>query len=327
MILTTNPAPPRRLRGHGKKRRRRSFARRLKRTTLVFRFMAALVGLFIRLAHGIGRSRAEKVFRYLFRFLGPMLSEHRTAARNIAGAFPDKSEEEHRRILRGCWENVALVFTEFVFLEELAAEFDPQRPDAGKVTVEGAEQFAKLRDDDKPAVIFSAHLANWEILGVVAAKYGLDLVIPYHAPANIYVADDVLERRSALMGRLVRDRRGAAFEIAAAMDGGAHLGLLVDQRLNRALSLPFLGRPAWTNPLAAKLARQFDCPVHGARAIRLPGGRLHLELTPEIAMPRDDDGLIDVGAAMTRINEIVAQWVREYPEQWLWLHDRWLLHK
>ena len=62
----------------------------------------------------------------------------------------------------------------FVFLEELAAEFDPQRPDAGKVTVEGAEQFAKLRDDDKPAVIFSAHLANWEILGVVAAKYGLD---------------------------------------------------------------------------------------------------------------------------------------------------------
>ena len=44
-------------------------------------------------------------------------------------------------------------------------------------------------------------------------------------------------------------------------------------------------------------------------------------------MPRDDDGLIDVGAAMTRINEIVAQWVREYPEQWLWLHDRWLLHK
>ena len=186
--------------------------------------MAALVGLFLRLAHGLGRTRAEKAFVYLVRLLGPMLPEHRTAARNIACSFPEKSEEERRRILRGCWENIALVFAEFVFLEEIAAEFDPQNPHAGKVTVEGADQFAKLRDDGKPAVIFAAHLANWEILAVVAAKYGLDLVISYHAPANIYVADDVLEQRQALMGRLVRSYRGAAFEIAAAMDNGAHLG-------------------------------------------------------------------------------------------------------
>ena len=65
--------------------------------------------------------------------------------------------------------------------------------------------------------------------------------------------------------------------------------MLLDQRYKSGMSIPFFGRPAWTNPLAAKLARQFDCPVHGARAIRFPGGRLHLELTPEIEMPRDDD--------------------------------------
>jgi KDO2-lipid IV(A) lauroyltransferase len=63
--------------------------------------------------------------------------------------------------------------------------------------------------------------------------------------------------------------------------------------------------------------------VHGARAIRLPGGRLHLELTGPIALPRDSEGLIDVAAATAAINAIVEGWVREHPDQWFWLHNRW----
>ena len=68
---------------------------------------------------------------------------------------------------------------EFLFLEEIAAAFDPAKPDEGPVTVSGIDAFVKLRDDGKPAVIFAAHLANWEVLGVVAAKFGLKTVLPY----------------------------------------------------------------------------------------------------------------------------------------------------
>ncbi len=63
--------------------------------------------------------------------------------------------------------------------------------------------------------------------------------------------------------------------------------------------------------------------MHGARAIRRPDGGLHLELTPRIDLPRDAEGLIDVRAATIRINEIVEGWVREHPDQWFWLHNRW----
>ena len=135
----------------------------------------------------------------------------------------------------------------------------------------------------------------------------------------------MLAEREALMGTLIPNSRGASFEIAAAMERGEHLGMLVDQRLASGPRVPFFGRPAATNPLAAKFARQFDCPVHGARAIRLPDGRLHLELTPPVEMPRDADGRIDVAAATARITEVVEGWVREHPEQWFWLHDRWRL--
>jgi KDO2-lipid IV(A) lauroyltransferase len=245
------------------------------------------------------------------------------ARESIALAFPEKSEAERAAILRGAWENFARVIVEFVFLEELAQSFDPARPNEGRITVDGLDRFVQLRDDGRPAIVIAAHLANWEVLGVVAHKYGLDTVLPFRAPGNFHLAEDVLATRERLMGTLVDSGRGASFQIAAALDRGAHLGMLVDQRIGSGISVPFFGRPALTNTLPARLAREYDCPVHGARAVRLPGGRLHLELTPEIALPRDHHGLVDVEAATRRINEIVEGWVREHPDQWFWLHDRW----
>ena len=68
---------------------------------------------------------------------------------------------------------------------------------------------------------------------------------------------------------------------------------------------------------------RLDCPVRGARAIRLEGGRFRLELTDPLPLPRDAGGLIDVPAATQAINDVIASWVREHPGQWLWMHRRW----
>jgi Kdo2-lipid IVA lauroyltransferase/acyltransferase len=279
----------------------------------------------MRFVRWIGPERAEAIALPLFRVLSPLVKENRTAADNIAAAFPEKDESERAAILRGSWQNFAQTVVEFVFLDRLAAGFDVTRPGEGKIIVDGIDRFVALRDDDRPAVIFAAHLANWEVLAVVAAKYGLKMVIPYRRPTNRMLAEDILSQRVPLMGQLVPNSRGAGFEMAAALDRNEHLGMLVDQRLPHGLVLPFFGRPAQTNPLAAKFARQFDCPVHGTRAIRQPDGHLYLELTPEIEMPRDADGLIDVKGATMRMNQVIEGWIREHPEQWFWQHDRWRL--
>jgi KDO2-lipid IV(A) lauroyltransferase len=293
------------------------------RSDAFYRLSAAILRSGTGFVRRLGPARADRLALAMARSIGPLLPENRMAAESIALAFPEKSEAARNAILRGAWENFARVVVEFVFLQELADAFDPARPSEGRVTVAGLDQFASLRDDGKPAVIIAAHLANWEILGVVAHKYGLKTVLPFRAPANMHVGQEMLAQREALMGKLVSNARGASFEIAAAMERGEHLGMLVDQRINHGLNLPFFGRSALTNPLPAKIARQYDCPVHGARAIRLPGGRLHLELTPPIELPRDSEGLIDVEGATQRFNDIVEGWVREYPDQWFWLHNRW----
>jgi KDO2-lipid IV(A) lauroyltransferase len=322
----TDPDSPATHRPPAKRRKRRrggTLGQRFVRSEFFYRTSAGVLRFLIGVVQRLGRRRASRWAHRLARVVGPLTREHRMARESIRLAFPEKSAAERKAILTGAWENFAEVAVEFVFLEELAAGFDPHNPDEGLVTISGIEHFVALRDDGKPGVIVAAHLANWEILGVVANKFGLKSVLPFRAPANLHLAGDILATREALMGTLVANDRGAAFQIAAALDRGEHLGMLVDQRLWSGLDVPFFGRPARTNPLAAKFARQYDCPVHGARAIRLPGGRLHLELTGPLDLPRDAEGLIDVAEATAAINLLVEGWVREHPGQWFWLHDRW----
>ena len=109
----------------------------------------------------------------------------------------------------------------------------------------------------------------------------------------------------------------------SALERGDHVGVLVDQKFRRGINVPFFGHDAPSNPLLAKLARRYDCPVHGARTVRLPNGRFRLEITEELALPRTKDGDIDIRGTTELVNKVVEDWDREYPEQWLWIHRRW----
>lgn len=307
------------------RKRRRSLGARFARSRAGFYLAARFTRGTVRLLQWLGPQRSGNFAALIARRLGPLAAEHRLAEANLAAAFPQMSEAERRRVLAGVWDNLARTVTEYVHLDAiLAGEIDPATGVGPHLIVKGNEHFFALRDDGKPGIVFSAHLANWEILAATAARYGLGLTALFRPPANIEIAADLLKRRRGLMGSdLVANVQGASFELAAALERGGHLGLLVDQRKNHGPLVPFLGRPAPTNTIVGKLARTFDCPVHGARAVRLPGGKFLIEITPPLDLPRDASGRIDVLGATAAVNAVVEGWVREHPDQWLWLHDRW----
>ena len=87
--------------------------------------------------------------------------------------------------------------------------------------------------------------------------------------------------------------------------------------------MTFFGRPAKTNPLIARLARHFDCPIYGVHVLRQPDHRYAFEMVGPIAPARDADGKIDVQGTMQVITSEIESWIRKCPEQWLWLHRRW----
>jgi Kdo2-lipid IVA lauroyltransferase/acyltransferase len=180
-----------------------------------------------------------------------------------------------------------------------------------------------LRADDASALFFAAHLANWELPPIVPAAFGVRSAMVYRPPDSPAVAKEIIRRRTTIWGSLIAARPGAALQIRDALRRRICVGMLVDQHSAGGVEVSFFGRPCKANPTLARLARMFDCPVFGARAIRLPGGRYRLELTEALELPRDHHGKVDAAATMQMITSIIEGWIREHPEQWLWMHRRW----
>lgn len=258
------------------------------------------------------------------RLIGPLLPEHKIGRSNLAAAFPEKSPEEIDRILLGVWDNLGRVGAEFTQLDRLI-DYDRAHPERGRLEIPKPlfDKFLELANDGKPALVFTAHLANWELPAVFAAAQGVDSSVLYRRP-NIGAIDCwVRKTRAASMGELIATGLDAPVRIADALKRGAHIGMLVDQYYVRGVEVTFFGRKTNANPLIARLAQHFDCPIVGVRVIRLPGNRFTAELTDEIKPMRDAQGNVDIAATMQVITSIIESWVREHPEQWLWLHRRW----
>ena len=284
--------------------------------------MVGLVRAVFALARLIGPARSSDVGAALARTLGPLFRAHTIARKNLQAAFPEKDEAEIAAILRGAWDNLGRTGAEYAHIGTLF-DFDPENPGGGRIDVQGIAEFIALRDDGRPGLIFSAHLANWELPAVCAARFGLDATALFRPPNSRAVAALVHEVRSQTMGGLEASRSGAAFAMLGVLERGGHLAMLVDQHFTRGVEVEFFGRPAMANPVLGKFARRFDCPVHGVRVVRLGQGRFRLELTPALDLPRDPDGEINVQGAMQEMTRVVEGWVREHPGQWLWMHRRW----
>ncbi|MFG1178926.1 lipid A biosynthesis lauroyl acyltransferase [Xanthobacter versatilis] len=256
------------------------------------------------------------------RTFGPFFAVSKVARRNLTAAYPEKSKGEISDLVRGVWANMGRLTAEFAQQDRLW-DYDPARPGEGRVEVVGAEIFQRLRDDGRPALFFTAHTGNWEMCAIAGAKFDVPGGVLYRAPNNRRAAALIEEMRSGTMPGLIRAGRDAGRQMARMLAEGQHLGMLIDQYWTGGPEVTFFGRPCATNPTLARLARQFDCPVHGMRVIRLPGARFRVEITEEIALPRDTEGKIDVVGAMQTVTGVIEGWVREYPDQWLWLHRRW----
>jgi Kdo2-lipid IVA lauroyltransferase/acyltransferase len=261
----------------------------------------------------------------LLRFIGPWLPEHCTGRANLQSAFPDWPAEKVDHALGGVWENLGRVGAEFIHLDRLWHVVDATtgEMDGIEFTPETIERFVRLRGDGKPALIFASHLGNWELPALAATAFGLNSLALYRPPAIPQLRKRILEMRSSRMGLLVPTNLGAPTAIAEELARGTHAGMLVDQYNSRGVDVTFFGRRTKANPLIARLARHVDCPIHGTRVVRLPGNRFRVDLSEAIEKPRDAQGELDVAATMQVITSIIEGWVREHPEQWLWLHRRW----
>jgi Kdo2-lipid IVA lauroyltransferase/acyltransferase len=287
--------------------------------------MGALALGFLGAIKRMDRKRTANFAGAFMRRIGPLLPEHRLGRDNLRAAFAEKSEAEIEQILAGVWDNLGRIAVEFAHLDEFCVEgAGRQTPEVITYAPETAERYRRMMQSGKPMLGFAAHLANWE-LPAVAAKSLVDRsAVLYRRPNIRPISDIVIKLRAPLMGELIPTGLDAPLKLARLLGDGIHVGMLVDQHFSKGVEVIFFGRRCLANPLIALIARQAECPIHGLRVVRKSDGNsFWVEITDPIEPARDAAGRIDIAGTMQSITSVVEAWVREHPEQWLWLHRRW----
>jgi len=114
--------------------------------------------------------------------IGPWFGRHRTAIDNLRQAYPEKSKDEIEAIALDMWDNMARLGAEYIFLDTLF-DYDPSGKTAGRIEVVGEERFERIAAENKPHIIFTAHLGNFELLPIAGATFGMK-VTPLFGPPN-----------------------------------------------------------------------------------------------------------------------------------------------
>jgi KDO2-lipid IV(A) lauroyltransferase len=283
---------------------------------------------------------AANAMAALARSVGPRLPISRVARRNLELSLPECSTSGRERILRAMWDNLGRVAAEFVHRAALAdaalhekmggIDVHALRSAASPVTLRGErielaglENYAQLAAHRGPALIFAAHMGNWELLHWLAERASMRLAVVYRRPNNPLIARLVEGPRGGTVEFLAKGMAGA-FGAARVMEQGGRLGFLADVKENRGIPVPFFGRPAMTGTTLAKFALRYNAPLFGAHVERLGRrARFRVIVDPPIFAAATGDEEADVRTVMTAVNARIESWIRGCPEQWLWLHRRW----
>src|ERR1700761_605074 len=285
---------------------------------------ALTVGLLGAIKH-TDRKRMANFAGALMRKIGPRFKEHRIGREQLHMAFPEKSDAEIEKILSGVWDNLGRIAIEFAHLDEFSVEgFGTPTPDVITYPPESKERYDWIMQDGRPTIGFAAHLANWELPGVGATLIGAKSAVLFRRPNIGAVADVIIKLREPLMGELIPTGLDAPIKLARLLQSGIHVGMLADQHYSKGVEVTFFGRKCLANPLIAMLARQTELPIYGMRVVRQPDGNSFWgEISEPVAPVRDANGRVDIKGTTQAITSVIEGWIREYPEQWLWLHRRW----
>jgi KDO2-lipid IV(A) lauroyltransferase len=267
----------------------------------------ALYGLFRLLPVGA----ASALGGCLGRSLGRFFPSHKTADKNLAMALPERDASERRRIINRMWDNLGRTIAEYAHLEAFGG--------SPRVTVTGATHVKAVLASGKPAIFFAGHIANWEVPAMVVRANGIELPLIYRAPNNPYV-DRLLHRaRMPVTQILLPKGAKGSKDLIRLIAAGRSLGMLVDQKMNDGIAVPFFGRDAMTAPAMVKLATKYSLPLYPVEIERTSGANFRVTIHDALDIPAGEEALV----TMTRINALLESWIRNRPDQWLWVHRRW----
>ena len=276
----------------------------------------AVLGLFRVLPLSAGIALARVMARLGFWF--PKL--RRTGERNLELAFPNLAEAERRRLLLGAFENLGRLLPIF-------SRFTKSKADNLKTLIdcEGLERMQAAQEKQRGVILFTGHLGAWELTSFGLSLFGHPLSFLVRPLDNPKI-ESLIDRARTSQGNRTIDKTSAAREMLQILRDRGTLGILVDlNTLDREeIFVDFFSGPATTTFIVAKLALRTGAEVLPVFAPwDQQRKRIKLIVGEPLQIQRTGDEDEDVRRLTQAYTRVVEDYVRRYPDQWLWIHRRW----
>jgi len=244
----------------------------------------------------------------------------RVGMRNLALAFPDMNHRDRRRILRGTYVSLGRQLAEVCLFPRYTRENVSQI-----VVYEGFENFERAYARQKGVLFLTAHLGAWELSAFAHSLQGHPLAIVMRSLDNPRV-DRLIQSYRTLHGNRTVDKDDFVRGLLAAMRNGETVGILMDTNMTppQGVFVDFFGIPACTASGLARIALRTDAAVVPAFTVWDSKLRKYtLRFDPAIELVHTGDDQADIVANTAKLTRIIEEYVRRYPDQWLWVHRRW----
>ena len=268
----------------------------------------------------IGLRNASYLGGIIGRVIGPLFRSKNIIKQNIKNGLGEVDKNRETEIINGMWSNIGRTFAEYVFLKD----FKYNKTNFDHIKINGTNYLNEVKNNNEPAIFYSGHFANFELMAMELDKFGIKCAAIYR-PLNNFFLNPLMEylRMKYICPNQIPKGRMGIREIISKVKDGYSIALMVDQRVSEGPRTLFFNKPAHTTTIPAQLALKYNCKLVPISLERKEGPNFEMTIHEPYKIEKTGNDEEDTKNITLKINQVIEKMILNNPTQWIWSHNRW----
>jgi len=256
----------------------------------------------------------------IFSLFGPLTNSNKITKKNLKKIYPRENKDFLRNVSLKSWENLGRTMAEFAHIEEIT------NMNNRHIIIKGGDNLKLISQNKEQAIFIAIHQSNWEILASTIGSYGIKLNSVYRHINNPFIDNYILNIRKKIYksSNSILSPKGkkSAQDMLKSIKAGYSIALLIDQKDSSGIPINLLGYPAKTQIGFLKLSRKFNLKIYPVENNRINKHTFQITIHQPIDVSETEKEISEI-EIMTKIHNLISNWINHNPESWLWQHNRW----
>ena len=268
----------------------------------------------------IGLRNASYLGGIIGRVIGPLFRSKNIIKQNIKNGLGEVDKNRETEIINGMWSNIGRTFAEYVFLKD----FKYNKTNFDHIKINGTNYLNEVKNNNEPAIFYSGHFANFELMAMELDKFGIKCAAIYRPLNNFFLNPlmEYLRMKYICPNQIPKGRKGIR-EIISKVKDGYSIALMVDQRVSEGPRTLFFNKPAHTTTIPAQLALKYNCKLVPISLERKEGPNFEMTIHEPYKIEKTGNDEEDTKNITLKINQVIEKMILNNPKQWIWSHNRW----